>query len=60
MNDTSKLIGAMCCVISQLRTIDALDALVTILSQATNAAYQDGFTDASDQDRDGTPQIFNG
>lgn len=46
MTERSRLIGAFLCVVSQLRTIDALDALVEVVSAASNSGYDDGYQDA--------------
>jgi hypothetical protein len=43
--DKNQLLGAFCCLLSQIKTIDALNALVNIVSQSLNAGYDDGFND---------------
>ena len=45
MNDTARLIGAFLCVMSQLRTPDAVEALVAIIAAAQNSGYEDGYKD---------------
>ena len=47
MTERSRLIGAFLSVVSQLRTIDALAALVEVVSAASNSGYDDGFQDGS-------------